>query len=132
MDRTGSTSASTAEQLRDTPGIWGGEGFVYSTPVIRGLTGNQTLVLVDGVRMNTATAFGGDNRVFQMFDVDSLERIEVVRGPSSVMWGTDVLGGAIQVFTKSGPAWVDPGGRGGGDDPQPGARRALVAGRAAQ
>jgi outer membrane receptor protein involved in Fe transport len=104
-------AASTAEQLRDTPGIWGGEGFVYSTPVIRGLTGNQMLVLVDGVRMNTATAFGGDNRVLQMFDVESLDRIEVVRGPSSVMWGTDALGGSIHVFTKAPPAWVEDGTR---------------------
>ncbi|MFO0755259.1 MAG: TonB-dependent receptor [Byssovorax sp.] len=104
-------SASVAEQLRDTPGIWGGEGFVYSTPVIRGLTGNQMLVMVDGVRMNTATAFGGDNRVLQMFDVNSIERIEVVRGPSSVMWGTDALGGMIHVFTKAPPAWVDEGTR---------------------
>ncbi|MFO0755261.1 MAG: TonB-dependent receptor [Byssovorax sp.] len=104
-------AASTSEQTRDLPGVWGGEGFAYSTPVIRGLTGNQTLVMVDGVRVNTATAFGGDNRLLQMFDVESLDRIEIVRGPSSVMWGTDALGGTIHLFTKAAPAWVDQGAR---------------------
>jgi outer membrane receptor protein involved in Fe transport len=101
--------ASTAEQLRDQPGIWGGEGMVYATPILRGLTGNQTLVMIDGVRLNNATSFAGDNRIMQTIDVASIDRIEVVRGPSSTMWGTDALGGTIHVFTRPPPAWPEQG-----------------------
>lgn len=104
-------AASTGELLRDQPGVWtNGEGIFYATPNIRGAFGNQTLVMLDGARLNNATAFGGDNRLMQSIDPENIDRIEIVRGPGSVMWGSDALGGLVHVFTKAPPAWNQGGG----------------------
>jgi hemoglobin/transferrin/lactoferrin receptor protein len=98
--------ASTGELLRDQPGVWtNGENLFYITPNIRGAFGNQTLLLVDGARLNNATLFAGDNRLFQTLDPENIDRIEIVRGPGSVLWGSDALGGLVHVFTRPPPSW---------------------------
>jgi outer membrane receptor protein involved in Fe transport len=104
-------AAATNDQLRDQPGIWSGESFYYSTPMLRGITGNQTVLMIDGVRMNTAIAFAGDNTWSQAIDIESVDRIEVVRGPGSVMWGTDAVGGVIHYLTRPPPDWPEEGVR---------------------
>lgn len=71
------------------------------SPIVRGLTGNQNLILVDGVRFNNATFRYGPNQYFNTIDPYSLAAIEVVRGTGSVQYGSDALGGVIQVFTKN-------------------------------
>ena len=68
---------------------------------MRGLTGNQNLILVDGVRFNNATFRYGPNQYFNTIDPYSIAAIEVVRGTGSVQYGSDALGGVIQVFTKN-------------------------------
>jgi len=70
------------------------------SPFIRGLIGNQVLYLVDGVRMNNSTYRGGPNQYLNTIDPFFVEQIEVVRGPGSVLYGSDALGGVIQVITK--------------------------------
>lgn len=72
-----------------------------SSPFVRGLTGNQVLILVDGVRMTNATFRAGPNQYFNTIDPNSVERIEVIRGPGSVLYGGDAMGGVINVVTKS-------------------------------
>lgn len=102
--------ASTAELLRDQPGIWSnGESFFNVTPNVRGALGNQNLLLIDGARVNTAVLFAGPNSFFQTIDAENLDRLEVVRGPGSVMWGSDALGGTIQAFTTPPPDWNHEG-----------------------
>ena len=92
---------STPEALSITPGV-----FVQKTnhgggsPFIRGLTGNQNLQMIDGIRLNNATFRYGPNQYFNTIDVFSLDKIEVLRGNGSVQYGSDALGGTIQAFSR--------------------------------
>lgn len=72
-----------------------------SSPYVRGLTGQQVLIMVDGVRMTNATFRAGPNQYFNLIDPNMVERIEVIRGPGSVLYGGDAIGGVINVVTKS-------------------------------
>lgn len=72
----------------------GGSAFV------RGLTGNQTLILVDGIRFNNATFRYGPNQYLNTVDIYMVEKVEVVRGTGSVQYGSDAMGGVIQLFTR--------------------------------
>jgi vitamin B12 transporter len=63
----------------------------------RGTESNHTVVLVDGVRINPGTIGGA---ALQNIAPESLERIEIVKGPGSSLYGTDAIGGVIQVFTR--------------------------------
>lgn len=64
---------------------------------MRGTNSNHTLVLVDGVRVGSAT-LGTTN--FSSMSVALIDRIEVVKGPRGALWGSDAIGGVIQIFTK--------------------------------
>jgi len=64
---------------------------------MRGTNGNHTLVLVDGVRVGSATL---GTTSFSSMSVSLIERIEVVKGPRGGLWGSDAIGGVIQIFTK--------------------------------
>ncbi len=70
-------------------------------PVLRGLGGQRVLVLVDGSPMNSARGNGPHP---SLVDPEQVERIEVVRGPSSVAYGSDALGGVINIITREAPA----------------------------
>ena len=76
----------------------GGPGGVASVR-IRGGNSNQTLVLIDGAIVNSATAGQFD---FAHLTVDNIEKIEIVRGAQSTLWGADAMGGVINVTTKRG------------------------------
>ena len=78
-----------------------GEGSFLGLPVLRGLSGNRVLVLVDGQRLNNsreAINFGGVQP--GLVDVSSIESIEVVRGPASVLYGSDAIGGIVNIVTR--------------------------------
>lgn len=103
------TQATTvAEVLRRVPGISisnsGGVGKATSV-FIRGTNSGQLLVLIDGVRHGSATL---GSTAFQHLAVEQIERIEVVRGPRSSLYGSDSLGGVIQIFTKKGSEGFTP------------------------
>jgi vitamin B12 transporter len=68
---------------------------------IRGAGGDKTLVFVDGVRMNDLTS-PGSGYDFANLDPYNIERIEVLRGPQSVLYGSDAIGGVVNVITKTG------------------------------
>ena len=69
-------------------------------PVIRGLSGQRVLVLMDGSPLNSARGNGPHP---SLVDVSQIERIEVVRGPSSVAYGSDALGGVMNIITRQAP-----------------------------
>ena len=71
------------------------------SPFIRGLTGQQILILVDGIRMNTSILRPGPNQYAATIDPGSIDRIEVIRGAESALWGSDAIGGVINVVTRS-------------------------------
>lgn len=64
---------------------------------LRGTNSNQVLVLVDGVRI-ASTGTGGVD--FSLLPLDAIQRIEIVRGPRAAYWGSDAIGGVIQIFTR--------------------------------
>ena len=66
---------------------------------IRGAASEQTLVIIDGVVVNDPTSPGGGYD-FARLDPSNVERIEVLRGPQSTLWGTDAIGGVINIITK--------------------------------
>src|SRR5688572_28261031 len=70
------------------------------SPFIRGLTGNQTLILIDGIRLNNSTFRYGPNQYLNTIDPFTINRIEVAEGTGSVQYGSDAMGGVIQVFTS--------------------------------
>lgn len=87
--------------LQHTPGVMiqrTGRG--QASPFVRGLTGQQVLILVDGIRMSNATFRAGPNQYFNTIDPNTVERIDVIRGPGSVLYGGDAIGGVINVVTK--------------------------------
>ena len=90
------------EVLRAVPGVEvlqsGGPG-TSMTLNIRGTNTDHVLVLIDGVRMESATL---GTTTLQNIPVDAIERIEVLRGPASSLYGSSALGGVVQIFTRSG------------------------------
>jgi len=78
-----------------------GEGPFRGLPVIRGMSSNRVLILVDGQRLNNAresTLFAGIQP--GLVDLSEVDRIEVLRGPASVLYGSDAMGGVINIITK--------------------------------
>ena len=84
----------------------GGPGQATSV-FIRGAESNHTLLLIDGVKVNDATIGGA---AWQNIDPSLIDRIEVVRGPRSSLYGSEAIGGVIQIFTRKPSEHVSQGG----------------------
>lgn len=97
-----SQKSNVADLLRGQVGInvaaSGGPGKATSV-FLRGANSGQTLVLIDGVRVGSATLGSFDWANLSTADI---ERIEIVRGPQSSLYGADAMGGVIQIFTRKG------------------------------
>ncbi len=93
---------SVPELLDGTAGV-----FIQKTshgggsPFVRGLTGNQNLILIDGIRLNNAIFRYGPNQYATLIDPLTVERIEVIKGTGSVQYGSDAMGGVINIITRS-------------------------------
>ncbi len=70
------------------------------SPIIRGMVGNRILILVDGIRLNNSTYRLGPNQYLNTIDIHQVDRIEVIRGPGSVLYGSDALGGLVNIITR--------------------------------
>ncbi|MCG8305955.1 MAG: TonB-dependent receptor [Cytophagales bacterium] len=93
---------SMPQALSYVPGVWmqktnhgGGSAFV------RGLTGYQTLLMIDGIRMNNSTYRSGPNQYLNTVDPLMISHIEVLRGSGSVQYGSDAIGGTMQLISAS-------------------------------
>lgn len=71
------------------------------SPFVRGLTGNQTLIMVDGIRLNNSVFRYGPNQYMTLVSPDIVDRIEVVKGSGSVSYGSDALTGVINILTTT-------------------------------
>lgn len=92
---------TSADMLANTGSVMiqksqGGGG----SPIIRGFEANRVLIVIDGVRMNNAIYRGGHLQDVITIDNSMLDRTEIVFGPSSVMYGSDAIGGVMHFYTK--------------------------------
>ncbi len=92
---------STPDIFREIPGALvqktaHGQG----SPYIRGFTGYRNLFMIDGIRLNNAVFRDGPNQYWATVDSGAIRRLEVVRGPKSVLYGSDAIGGTVNVFTR--------------------------------
>ena len=103
-----SGQSSITDLLSGHPGIRistnGGPG-ASSSIFMRGAESRHTLVLVDGMRINTATT---GQPSLEIIPLASVERIEILRGPASFLYGSEAIGGVIQIFTRRGVEGVRP------------------------
>ncbi|WP_448658785.1 TonB-dependent receptor plug domain-containing protein [Sphingomonas sp. CJ99] len=94
---------TVADVLRTVPGVSiarnGGIGGTTSV-FIRGAESDQTVALIDGVKLNDPSTPGGGFNFGNLL-VGNIERIEVLRGPSSVLWGSQAIGGVVNMITRA-------------------------------
>ena len=95
------TPRNLPEALNKAPGVLvqktaNGQG----SPFIRGFTGYRTLAMIDGVRYNNSVYRDGPNEYFSLIDVSSINSIELISGPASAVYGSDAIGGTLNISTK--------------------------------
>lgn len=99
---------NAVELLRNEPGMdVNGVGPNQMRPIIRGQRGHRVLLLEDGLRLNNARRQTDFGEISGLVDVANVETVEVVRGSGSVLYGSDAIGGVLNLITK-----VPPRGKG--------------------
>ncbi|HEY5309544.1 MAG TPA: TonB-dependent receptor plug domain-containing protein, partial [Casimicrobiaceae bacterium] len=93
---------SLAELLQRQPGVQivanGGPGATTGV-FLRGANANQTLVLIDGLRVGASSS---GTTAFEAIPLAQIDHIEILRGPAASLYGADAIGGVIQIFTRNG------------------------------
>ncbi|MET1116606.1 MAG: TonB-dependent receptor [Comamonas sp.] len=101
IERSGATGV--ADLLAQVPGVQitrnGGPGQTTSV-FLRGMGNQHTAVLIDGVRFNSQELQGG--APWAALPLAQIERIEILRGPAAAIYGSDAMGGVVQIFTRQG------------------------------
>lgn len=92
------------DAVQDVPGVYVEQDKTGQNSIsMRGLSSSYTLILIDGKRQNTTRGFvqnGLGNQTSFMPPASMIEKIEVIRGPASIIYGSDAMGGAINIITK--------------------------------
>ncbi len=92
---------TTTDALEHVPGVMVQKtAHAQGSPYIRGFTGFRTLMLVDGIRLNNAIFRDGPNQYWNLIDPYTIDRLEVVKGPSSVLYGSDAIGGTVNAILR--------------------------------
>ena len=103
IERSG--AETVADLLRQAPFLHlsqtGGRGGL-TTVTLRGGDPNFTLVMIDGIPVNDITNILGGAFDFSTLSIDNIERVEIVRGPMSALYGSEGIGGIINIITRSG------------------------------
>lgn len=90
------------EALHAVPGVMVQKtGHGQGSPYIRGFTGFRTLFLIDGIRLNHSLFRDGPNQYWNTVDPLTIDRLEVVKGSGSVLYGSDAIGGTVHAITRS-------------------------------
>ncbi len=93
------TSPNTADALREIAGVLVQKTTAgHGAPIIRGMIGKDVLLLYNSIRLNKPTFRFGANQYMNTINAEILERIEVVKGPGSVMYGSDAIGGLVNMI----------------------------------
>jgi len=93
------------DALNENPGITSTEAGPWSMkPVIRGLAGSHVLSLINGMKMNVLRSYGSHA---PLIDINQIERIEVIKGPASVMYGSDAVAGVVNIITREAPDFTN-------------------------
>ncbi|MGB3092550.1 MAG: TonB-dependent receptor plug domain-containing protein, partial [Candidatus Zixiibacteriota bacterium] len=101
-DIRGLSPAIVSDLFRNVPGVEINDAGPFRTrPVIRGVFGNRVLVLIDGERLNNTRQSSPAGAQLSLVDVGQVERVETLYGPGAVLYGSDALGGVINIITKS-------------------------------
>jgi iron complex outermembrane receptor protein len=99
LDLAARTSASLGEALEHETGVAKrSSGPGTSRPVVRGFDGDRVLILQDGLPTGTLSSQSGDHG--EPVDLNATERVEVVRGPATLLYGTNAIGGVVNVVTS--------------------------------
>ncbi|MEO7083252.1 MAG: TonB-dependent receptor, partial [Gemmatimonadaceae bacterium] len=99
---------SVADLFRDLPGVdVAGVGTNQVRPSIRGQGGQRILLLEDGIRMNNSRRQEDFGELPSLVGLNDIDRVEVVRGPSSVLYGTDAIAGVVNIITRVVPDYTD-------------------------
>ncbi len=93
---------TVTELFREVPGLdVNGVGVQQPRPIIRGQRGQRILLLQDGMRLNNSRRQQDFGELPGLVDVSAVQRVEVVRGPASVLYGTDAIGGVVNILTRT-------------------------------
>ena len=105
---------TTPQALRNVPGVMVQETAAgQGSPYIRGFTGFRNLFLIDGIRLNNSVFRSGPNQYWNTVDPLSVDRFEIIKGPSSVLYGSDAIGGTVNAITLNPYSYREGTGFGG-------------------
>src|SRR5574344_626497 len=100
FDYRKNSSFSVANILNSEPGIsFGGDGIWSTNVVVRGLGESRLVTLIDGDRVETASDLTAS---LSMIDINNIERVEVIKGAQSSLYGSGAMGGIVNIITKDG------------------------------
>ncbi len=101
-DFTKNGSRTLPEALGELPGVMVQKtAHGHGSPYIRGFTAFRNLLLVDGIRFNSSIFREGPNQYWNTIDPYSSDRMELVYGPGSTLYGSDAIGSTLNLFSKS-------------------------------
>lgn len=101
-DIEGNDIRTLPKALQYTPGVLVQQtAYGHGSPFIRGFTGRQNLLLVDGIRINNSTYRGGPVQYWNTVDSLAVDHLELIKSQGSVLYGSDAIGGTLNAFTKS-------------------------------
>jgi hemoglobin/transferrin/lactoferrin receptor protein len=101
-DLLANSTRTLPQAFLDTPGVLVQQTTPgHGSPYIRGFTGRQNLLLLDGIRLNNSTWRGGPVQYWNTLDAQAISSIELIKSQGSVLYGSDAIGGTVNTLSKS-------------------------------
>jgi outer membrane receptor protein involved in Fe transport len=96
-------STTPNQMLLAMPGVFANVTAAQGSPIIRGQDGNRVLYLWDDIPLNNGALFAGPNAFFNQVPLSAVDRMEVIRGPGAVQYGSDAVGGVVNILSPRPP-----------------------------